>query len=127
MNRFNVLTAWIVADLETEQGREALLSAVSHVKTSSLLRVGVIHNGAKVGTVTKIVQAALDTFDSKAAKLLLLKVSGNTTKSINRLMYLIEYGPYTIDNRYHHNRLWWRHKTKILGLAHVCRLRRCVT
>ena len=73
-NKLNVLTAWVVADLETEQGREALLSAVSHVRTSSLLRVGVIHNAAKVGTVTKIVQAALDTFDPKAAKLLLLKV-----------------------------------------------------
>ena len=73
-NQLNVLTVWVVADLETEQGREALLSAVSHVKTSSLLRVGVIHNAAKVGKITKIVQAALDTFDSKAAKLLLLKV-----------------------------------------------------
>ena len=69
-----MLTVWIVADLETEQGREALLSAVSHVKTSSLMRVGIIHNAAKVGTVTKIVQAALQTFDPKAAKLLLLKV-----------------------------------------------------
>ena len=69
-----MLTVWIVADLETEQGREALLSAVSHVKTSSLMRVGVIHNAAKVGTVAKIVQAALQTFEPKAAKLLLLKV-----------------------------------------------------
>ena len=73
-NALNVLTVWVVADLETEQGREALLSAVLHVKTSSLMRVGVIHNAAKTGKVTKIVQAALDTFDSKAAKLLLLKV-----------------------------------------------------
>ena len=73
-NKLYALTTWVVADLETEQGREALAAAVSHIKTSSLMRVAVVHNAEKVGPVSKMVQAAVETLDVKAAKHLLQKV-----------------------------------------------------
>jgi UDP-glucose:glycoprotein glucosyltransferase len=73
--KLQVLTAWVVADLETEQGREALAAAAAHVKSSSLMRVGVVHNALKPGLMSTIIQAVLETVeDAKAARQVLLKV-----------------------------------------------------
>ena len=38
------LTAWIVADLETPQGRELVRGGLVHVKSSSQMRIAVIHS-----------------------------------------------------------------------------------
>ena len=94
--RLNVLTAWVVADFETEQGREILRGAVSHVKSSSLMRVGVIQNVGekeKVGLISKIVKAAFSVLDNAGAKNLLSKVLKEDTvkKLLNGKKKLADY------------------------------------
>jgi len=43
------LTSWIVADLETTQGRELVRGGLAHIKSSSQMRLTVIHNSEKPG------------------------------------------------------------------------------
>ena len=77
--KLNILTIWIVADLDTPSGRDVLASAVSHVKTSNLVRIGVIHNpkspdASSIGLIPRTVQAALQTLDSSAARQVIGKI-----------------------------------------------------
>ncbi len=43
------LTAWIVADLESPQGRELVRGGLVHVKSSSQMRIAVIHSSQTPG------------------------------------------------------------------------------
>jgi hypothetical protein len=43
------LTSWIVADLESAQGRELVRGGLAHIKSSSQMRLFVIHNSEKPG------------------------------------------------------------------------------
>ncbi len=74
-SKLQVLTMWIVTDLDTQRGREILRGALAHVKASTLSRIGVIHNPSNPGLVSKIVKAALLLLDNRAAKHLLGKVT----------------------------------------------------
>ena len=59
--KLNVLSGWVVADLETSLGRSLLKAAVEHVKSSPNMRVAVVHNTDEPGLISRIVQAALET------------------------------------------------------------------
>ncbi|UYV70608.1 UGGT1 [Cordylochernes scorpioides] len=76
---FRPLTAWIVGDMETEAGQRLLLDALNHIKSSSLLRLAVIHNPSgseslSDNPVSRAVQAAIDSLDPAQAKLYLHKL-----------------------------------------------------
>ncbi len=73
-NKLHILSLWVVADLETEQGREILRGAVTHVKSSKQMRATVVHNSASPGLISKIVKATFDTLENAPAKNLLAKV-----------------------------------------------------
>ena len=73
-NKLHVLTAWVVADLETQQGREILRGAVAHARSSKQLRVAVIHNTDNPGIVSRAVKAAFSALDNSGAKHLLSKI-----------------------------------------------------
>ena len=62
--KLHVLTVWAVVDLETEQGREIIRGALSQLKSSNQLRVGIIHNTDKPDMATKITKAAVDSQSS---------------------------------------------------------------
>ncbi len=73
-DKLHILTAWVIADLESPQGREVLRGAVTHAKSSKQMRVAVVNNAEKPGLISKAVKAALETLDNSAAKHLLSKV-----------------------------------------------------
>ena len=73
--QFNVLTCWVIADLETDRGREMFRGGITQIKDSPHMRLGVIHNiENKPGIVSRSVQAALETQSNKAAKTLISKI-----------------------------------------------------
>ncbi|XP_059082867.1 UDP-glucose:glycoprotein glucosyltransferase 1-like [Tigriopus californicus] len=72
--KLHVLTSWVAGDFETPQGRDIVRGAISHLKSSSLMRIGLIHNTKKPGLISKILKAAFETLDNKAAKHLISKV-----------------------------------------------------
>ena len=43
------LTSWVVADLESRQGRELVRGGLAHIKSSSQLRLAVVHSAEKPG------------------------------------------------------------------------------
>ena len=59
-SKLHVLTAWAVVDLESKQGREIVRGALSQLKSSNQMRVGLILNTANPGYASKLTQAALD-------------------------------------------------------------------
>ena len=59
-SKLHVLTAWAVVDLESTQGREIVRGALSQLKSSNQMRVGLILNSANPGYASKLTQAALD-------------------------------------------------------------------
>ena len=63
--KLNVLSGWVVADLETKEGRSLLKSGVEHVKSSSNMRVSVVHNTKNPGLISRIIQAAIETQTSQ--------------------------------------------------------------
>jgi len=69
-----MVTLWVVVDLETPKGREVARAAVSHVKSSTQVRVGLIHNTGKPGFISKTVEAAVRSLDSSAASAFLAKL-----------------------------------------------------
>jgi len=69
-----MVTVWVVADLETKQGREVTRAAATHVKASSQMRVGVVLASAKPGLISRVAAAALNTLDSTSAQTLLTKL-----------------------------------------------------
>jgi len=73
--KLNVLSGWVVADLETKEGRSLLKSGVEHVKSSSNMRVSVVHNTKNPGLISRIIQAAIETQTSQVAKSLISKVT----------------------------------------------------
>ena len=75
VGQFNVLTAWLVADLETDHGRDMLKGGIAQVKSSAHMRLGIIHNiKEQPGVVSLAIQAAVETQTSKAAKTLINKI-----------------------------------------------------
>jgi UDP-glucose:glycoprotein glucosyltransferase len=75
VGQFNVLTAWLVADLETDHGRDMLKGGIAQVKSSSHMRLGIIHNiKEQPGVVSLAIQAAVETQTNKAAKTLINKI-----------------------------------------------------
>ncbi|XP_035228299.1 UDP-glucose:glycoprotein glucosyltransferase 1-like [Stegodyphus dumicola] len=76
-DEFRPLTMWVVADVDTAEGRALLLSGLSHLKTSLHTRLGIIHNpAAKISgsILRKAIQVALDIFDRHTAKLFITKI-----------------------------------------------------
>ncbi len=60
-SKLHVLSAWIVADLESQQGRQLVRGALAQLKSSSQLRVAVIYNHkGEPGMATKITKAAFE-------------------------------------------------------------------
>jgi UDP-glucose:glycoprotein glucosyltransferase len=49
LSKLYSMSAWIVADLETSQGRELVRGALAHIKSSSQMRIAVIHNSKAPG------------------------------------------------------------------------------
>ena len=85
MSRLRMVTVWVAADLDTEAGRDTVLAALTHVKTTNQLRVGLIHNTNGPGLISKIAQAAMTSLDSSEAISVLSKVlkPSTATKLIN--------------------------------------------
>ena len=48
------LTSWIVADLESAQGREIVRGGLAHIKSSSQMRLAVIHNSETPGIFSSL-------------------------------------------------------------------------
>jgi len=74
ISKLRMVTVWIVVDLETAPGRAVAKAAVAHVKSTNQMRVGVVHNTAKPGLISKIVEAAVRNLGSSASNSLLSKV-----------------------------------------------------
>ena len=73
--QFNALTCWVIADLETDKGREMFRGGITQIKDSPHMRLGILHNlENKPGIVSISVQAALETQSNKAAKTLISKI-----------------------------------------------------
>ncbi|KAF6038703.1 UGGT2 [Bugula neritina] len=74
------ITMLVVTDLSQIQGRELLLNAMSHMKNSKKVRVGVIHNIVSGGQANyaNIVQLALDTLPADEARSFVTKVLKET-------------------------------------------------
>ena len=73
--QFNALTCWVIADLETDMGREMFRGGITQIKDSPHMRLGILHNiENKPGIVSISVQAALETQSNKAAKTLISKI-----------------------------------------------------
>lgn len=68
------LTSWIVADLETAQGRELVRGGLTHIKSSSQMRLAVLHNTQSPGLISRAFQAAVETQSNSAAKHLVGKI-----------------------------------------------------
>lgn len=66
-SKLRMVTAWVVADLETEAGRAVARAAAGVVKTSTQVRVGFVHNTEAPGIVAKAVEAAVQFMDPSAA------------------------------------------------------------
>ena len=49
LSKLYSMSAWIVADVETSQGREVVRGVLAHIKSSSQMRVAVIHNSKAPG------------------------------------------------------------------------------
>ena len=79
MSKLRMVSSWVVVDLETDQGRSTLLSAVVHVKTTNQMRVGLIHNTESPGLISRIAEAAVSTLDSGGAVAVLSKVLKHDT------------------------------------------------
>lgn len=62
------LSAWTVVDLETQQGRHILRGALAQVKSSSQLRVALIHNSPSPGLISRAVEAAIKSQTNGVAK-----------------------------------------------------------
>ena len=75
IGQFNVLTCWLVIDLETHDGREILKGGISQIKDSPHMRLSVIHNTKEEpGIVSVAIQATIETQNNKAAKNLISKI-----------------------------------------------------
>ena len=72
--KLNVLSGWVVGDLETGLGRSLLKAAVEHVKSSPNMRVAVVHNTDKPGLISRIIQAAMETQSNQVGNSLLKHV-----------------------------------------------------
>ena len=74
VSKLRMVTIWAVGDLDTKQGRQMMLAGLAHVKTTNQMRVGLVHNTASPGLISRIAQAALTTLDSAGASAVLSKV-----------------------------------------------------
>merc|ERR1719187_1379585 len=74
ISKLRMVTVWVVVDLETPVGRAVAKSAVSHVKSTNQMRVGLIHNTPNPGMISKAAEAAVRNLGSSAACSLLSKI-----------------------------------------------------
>lgn len=84
MGQLNVLTCWVIADFDTENGRNMLKGAITQVKSSSHMRLGIVHNVKnKPGLISLLLQAAIETQSNNAAKNLISKlIKPETAKAL---------------------------------------------
>ncbi|BFZ00634.1 hypothetical protein BsWGS_03673 [Bradybaena similaris] len=71
------VTLHVVCDLETEDGRAFMYTAIKHLKSSNNLRLGIIFNAQSLkadNTVNKAVHVALETLPAPIAKSLVTKL-----------------------------------------------------
>ena len=59
-SKLHVLTIWLALDLESEQGRELLRGALTQLKSSTQMRIGLIHNTEKPDFASKLAFAAFE-------------------------------------------------------------------
>ena len=81
MSKLRMVTIWVVANLDTKEGREIFLSALGQVKTTNQMRIGLIHNTPSPGLISKIAQAAVTTLDTAESSAVLSKVLKEDTAS----------------------------------------------
>ena len=74
MSKLRMVTIWTAANLDTKEGREMVLAALGHVKTTNQMRIGLIHNTDSPGLISKIAQAAVTNLDTAGANAVLSKV-----------------------------------------------------
>jgi len=74
VSKLRMVSSWVVADLDTVQGRQVALAAVKHVKTSNQLRVAFIHNTEAPGLISRTVEAAMHHMEAAAALALIAKI-----------------------------------------------------
>uniref|UniRef100_A0A6A7FWQ9 UDP-glucose:glycoprotein glucosyltransferase 1-like isoform X2 n=2 Tax=Hirondellea gigas TaxID=1518452 RepID=A0A6A7FWQ9_9CRUS len=77
------LTVWLLADFDTEQGRDLLLEAVKYTRESDSVRLCAINNrnttttsssGSKGVTMSRVIQVAHTTLPAPVARQLLVKI-----------------------------------------------------
>ena len=74
MSRLRMVTVWVAADLETPAGRDTVLAAIAHVKTTNQMRVFLVHNTQQPGLISRIAEAALTSLEPSEASAVLSKV-----------------------------------------------------
>ncbi len=78
-NKLHMMTSWVVADLETPEGRDIVRGAIAQVKSSSQFRLGIVQNSDKPDMISKIVEATLESQTPAGAKNILAKVLKEAT------------------------------------------------
>ncbi|XP_071037209.1 UDP-glucose:glycoprotein glucosyltransferase 1 [Parasteatoda tepidariorum] len=87
-DEFRPLTAWVVGDVDTSEGRALVSSAFAHLKATPHMRIGLIHNPKDEnvnGNFRKAVDVALETLDLHTSKLFITKLfkTGNAQQIID--------------------------------------------
>merc|ERR1719334_948943 len=73
-NKLRMVTVWLVADLETPQGRATARAGIVHVKASGQMRLALVHSNPRAGMLSRTVEAAVRSLDSSAAAAMLAKI-----------------------------------------------------
>lgn len=98
------LTLWIVGDYGKPSGRSLLTAALTHMKSSNQLRLGIIHNNGDHPTegdvIIHAIQVALNTLDRHLSKLFITKLvkEGNAKSVISGEKGVIEFSVSNMDS-----------------------------